>query len=98
MKKNPPLLIRLAEQLGPTISEEFIGQEHWPKEGKPLKLIFELGQPHFRILCGLRGSRKTTFARLLAKACDCEWIYLSAVLLEGMEEKMVSPSITWIRD
>jgi putative ATPase len=73
---NPPL----AEQMRPQGLDEIIGQEHLLGEGKPLRLSFASGKPHSMILWGPPGVGKTTIARLTAKAFDCEWIALSAVL------------------
>ncbi|PJD93334.1 MAG: recombination factor protein RarA [Legionella sp.] len=75
-KKHVPL----AEQLRPTQLAEVIGQKHLLGPGKPLQLAFESGQLHSMILWGPPGVGKTTLARLMSKAFDCEWIALSAVL------------------
>ena len=70
----------LAELLRPRHWDEVIGQSHLLGSGKPLRLAFETGKPHSMILWGPPGVGKTTLARLSAKAFDCEWIALSAVL------------------
>lgn len=69
----------LAELLRPASLDEMIGQSHLLAVGKPLRLAFESGKPHSMILWGPPGVGKTTLARLMAKAFDCEWIALSAV-------------------
>ena len=69
----------LAELLRPTSLVDVIGQSHLLGLGKPLRLAFESGQPHSMILWGPPGVGKTTLARLMAKAFDCEWLALSAV-------------------
>lgn len=69
----------LAETLRPTQLEEVIGQTHLLGPGKPLRLAFQAGKPHSMILWGPPGVGKTTLARLMANAFDCEWIALSAV-------------------
>lgn len=69
----------LAELLRPTILTDMIGQDHLLAEGKPLRLAFDSGRPHSMILWGPPGVGKTTLARLMAQAFDCEWIALSAV-------------------
>jgi putative ATPase len=75
----PAIAPPLAELLRPTALDEVIGQSHLLGPGKPLKLAFESGKPHSMILWGPPGVGKTTIARLMAKAFDCEWIALSAV-------------------
>jgi putative ATPase len=73
---EPPL----AEALRPRSLDEVVGQQHLLGPGKPLRLAFESGKPHSMILWGPPGSGKTTIARLMAQAFDCEFIALSAVL------------------
>lgn len=73
------LVAPLAELLRPAALDEVIGQSHLLGLGKPLKLAFESGRPHSMILWGPPGVGKTTIARLMAQAFDCEWIALSAV-------------------
>jgi len=72
--------IPLAERLRPVHWSEVIGQKHLLGEGKPLNLVFASAKPHSMIFWGPPGVGKTTLARLSAKAFDCEWIALSAVL------------------
>jgi putative ATPase len=69
----------LAEALRPRTLDEVLGQRHLLGPGKPLRLAFESGKPHSMILWGPPGSGKTTIARLMAQAFDCEFIALSAV-------------------
>ncbi len=69
----------LAEALRPRTLDEVVGQEHLLGEGKPLRLAFQSGKPHSMILWGPPGVGKTTLARLMAEAFDCEFIALSAV-------------------
>ena len=69
----------LAELLRPATLSDVIGQRHLLDPGKPLRLAFESGKPHSMILWGPPGVGKTTLARLMSKAFDCEWIALSAV-------------------
>ena len=69
----------LAERLRPTVLDAIIGQAHLLGAGKPLRLAFESGKPHSMILWGPPGVGKTTLARLMSHAFDCEWIALSAV-------------------
>ena len=70
----------LAEALRPATLTDVIGQTHLLGEGKPLRLAFESGKPHSMILWGPPGVGKTTIARLTARAFECEFIALSAVL------------------
>ena len=75
----------LAELLRPSLLSEVIGQTHLLGLGKPLRLAFEMGKAHSMILWGPPGVGKTTLARLMGKAFDCEWIALSAVF-SGVKE------------
>jgi putative ATPase len=70
----------LADALRPQRLEDVLGQPHLLSEGKPLKVAFESGKLHSMILWGPPGSGKTTLARLMARACDCQFIPISAVL------------------
>jgi len=70
----------LADRLRPRALEDFVGQEHLLGTGKPLALAFASRKPHSMILWGPPGSGKTTLARLLARACDVEFIAIAAVL------------------
>ena len=70
----------LAERMRPATLQEVIGQQHLLGEGKPLRLAFASGEPHSMILWGPPGVGKTTLARLMADAFQCEFIALSAVL------------------
>jgi putative ATPase len=70
----------LADRLRPQTLEDVLGQDHLLEDGKPLRVAFESGRLHSMILWGPPGSGKTTLARLIAKACDGQFIPLSAVL------------------
>jgi len=76
---SPAPVAPLAEALRPRSIDEVIGQRHLLGPGKPLRLAFESGKPHSMILWGPPGTGKTTLARLMATAFDCEFIALSAV-------------------
>ena len=69
----------LAERMRPSHVDEVVGQRHLLGAGKPLRLAFEAGQPHSMILWGPPGVGKTTLARLMADAFDCDFIAISAV-------------------
>jgi putative ATPase len=70
----------LAELLRPRSIDEVIGQSHLLGEGKPLRHALRAGRPHPMILWGPPGVGKTTLGRLVAQACGCECVALSAVL------------------
>ncbi len=63
----------------PATLDQVVGQSHLLGPGRPLRLAFESGTPHSMILWGPPGVGKTTLARLMADAFDCEFIALSAV-------------------
>ncbi|HSC80845.1 MAG TPA: replication-associated recombination protein A [Chitinolyticbacter sp.] len=69
----------LAERLRPATVADVVGQQHLLAPGKPLSLAIASQQPHSMILWGPPGVGKTTLARLLTRAFDCEFIALSAV-------------------
>ncbi len=75
----------LAERLRPRTINDVIGQQHLLGPGKPLRVVFESAQPHSMILWGPPGVGKTTLAKLLAQACNTDFIALSAVLA-GVKE------------
>jgi putative ATPase len=75
----PPVGVPLAEALRPRTLDEVIGQAQLLGEGRPLRLAFQSGKPHSMIFWGPPGVGKTTLARLMATAFDCEFIALSAV-------------------
>jgi putative ATPase len=75
----------LAERMRPQRLEDVVGQSHLLGPGKPLRLAIESGKLHSMILWGPPGVGKTTLARLLARACNAEFITISAVL-SGMKE------------
>ena len=76
---GPALSAPLAELLRPRTLADVVGQSQLLGEGKPLRLAFEAGKPHSMIFWGPPGVGKTTLARLMADAFDCEFIALSAV-------------------
>jgi len=82
---SPSPAAPLAEALRPRSLDEVIGQRHLLGPGKPLRVAFESGKPHSMILWGPPGTGKTTIARLMANAFDCEFIALSAVF-SGVKE------------
>jgi putative ATPase len=63
----------------PRTVAEYLGQPQLLAPGKPLHEAIQKRQLHSLILWGPPGTGKTTLARLLAAACDAEFIPLSAV-------------------
>jgi putative ATPase len=70
----------LADAMRPQRLEDVVGQSHLLGEGRPLSVAAHAGKLHSMILWGPPGVGKTTLARLMAQACDAEFIALSAVL------------------
>jgi putative ATPase len=71
--------VPLAERMRPQRLEDVAGQRHLLAPGKPLEVAARSGRLRSIILWGPPGSGKTTLARLLARACEAEFIALSAV-------------------
>ena len=70
----------LADRMRPRTLSEFIGQQHLLGPGKPLSASIAAGQLHSLIFWGPPGTGKTTLARLIARACNAQFIALSAVM------------------
>ena len=89
----------LADRMRPQRLEDVVGQTGLLGEGKPLRVAAQSGKLHSMILWGPPGVGKTTLARLLAKACDAEFIALSAVL-SGVKDirEAVERARTALRD
>src|SRR5687768_2297492 len=79
------VVVPLAERLRPKTIDEMVGQRHLLGEGRPIRVALQAGRPHSMILWGPPGVGKTTLARLMAQAFDCEFIAISAVLA-GVKE------------
>ena len=77
---DPKPAAPLAELMRPQRLEDVVGQRHLLDPGKPLEVAARAGKLHSMILWGPPGVGKTTLARLLARACNAEFIALSAVL------------------
>jgi putative ATPase len=75
----------LAERLRPKNVDDMVGQRHLLGEGRPIRVSLRAGKPHSMILWGPPGVGKTTLARLMADAFNCEFITISAVLA-GVKE------------
>ena len=70
----------LADRMRPQILEEYIGQQHILKPGKPLYEAIKSGHLHSMIFWGPPGTGKTTLSRIIAHHSDAEFIPISAVL------------------
>lgn len=77
---NDDLTKPLADRMRPRQLDEYIGQQHILKSGKPLYEAIKSGHLHSMIFWGPPGSGKTTLARLIAQHSDAEFIPISAVL------------------
>ncbi len=70
----------LADRMRPRNLAEMVGQQHLLGPDRPLRSLLEGRGLHSLILWGPPGTGKTTVARLVASACDAEFIALSAVM------------------
>lgn len=70
----------LAARMRPETLDNFIGQTHILKAGKPLHNAIANGHLHSMILWGPPGTGKTTLAKMMANHCDAKLIILSAVM------------------
>jgi putative ATPase len=75
----------LADRLRPRTLDEYIGQSHLIKPGRPLYESIRKGRIHSMIFWGPPGTGKTTLARLVARHADAEFLSVSAVL-SGVKE------------
>ena len=70
----------LADRMRPLLLEQYIGQQHILKQGKPLYEAVTSGRLHSMIFWGPPGTGKTTLARMIAGYSDANFIAISAVL------------------
>jgi putative ATPase len=75
----------LADRMRPRLLEDYVGQQHILKPGKPLYEAIASGRLHSMIFWGPPGTGKTTLARLIAQHSDAEFMPISAVL-SGVKE------------
>ncbi|TAN62527.1 replication-associated recombination protein A [bacterium] len=75
----------LAERMRPASIKEFAGQAHIVGPGKLLDGVLKKKKSPSLILWGPPGTGKTTLARIVAGACEAEFIQFSAVL-SGVKE------------
>ncbi len=70
----------LADRMRPRVLNDYIGQAHILKPGKPLYEAISSGRLHSMIFWGPPGTGKTTLARIIAQHADAQFLPLSAVL------------------
>jgi len=75
----------LADRMRPRRLDEFIGQSHVLRPGKPLYEAIDSGRLHSMIFWGPPGTGKTTLARLIAGHSNALFLPVSAVL-SGVKE------------
>ncbi|MDD1637837.1 MAG: AAA family ATPase, partial [Methylococcaceae bacterium] len=75
----------LADRMRPKSLDDYVGQQHILKPGKPLYEAVVSGRLHSMIFWGPPGTGKTTLARLIAQHSDAEFMPISAVL-SGVKE------------
>jgi len=75
----------LADRMRPQQLDDYVGQQHILKPGKPLYEAIVSGRLHSMIFWGPPGTGKTTLARIIAQHSDAEFMPISAVL-SGVKE------------
>ncbi len=79
----------LAERMRPRSLDELVGQERLLGAGKPLRRQIEADALGSIILWGPPGSGKTSLARIIAAATQCEFVAFSGVLSSIKNVKVV---------
>ncbi len=87
----------LAERMRPRSLAEVVGQQALVGEAGVLQHLVERGDLPSLIFWGPPGSGKTTLARVLARACDAEFVSFSAVLSGVKEARAVMESARRLR-
>ncbi|SMN11022.1 FIG065221: Holliday junction DNA helicase [uncultured Candidatus Thioglobus sp.] len=64
----------------PRTIQEYAGQQNILQAEKPLRVAIENGRLHSMVFWGTPGTGKTTLAKIIANACDAQFIAISAVL------------------
>jgi putative ATPase len=75
----------LADRMRPKVLDDYVGQQHILKSGKPLYEAIVSGRLHSMIFWGPPGTGKTTLARIIAQHSNAEFMPISAVL-SGVKE------------
>jgi putative ATPase len=75
----------LADRMRPGLLDDYVGQHHVLKPGKPLYEAIASGRLHSMIFWGPPGTGKTTLARIIAYHSNAEFMSISAVL-SGVKE------------
>ncbi|HEX3105543.1 MAG TPA: replication-associated recombination protein A, partial [Terriglobales bacterium] len=79
----------LADRMRPRTLDEYVGQEHLIRPGKPLRAQIERDDIGSLIFWGPPGTGKTTLAKIIASVTRAEFIEFSAVLSGIKEIKQV---------